>query len=395
VAGAHTVIVAGAGIAGLTTALALARAGFRVVVLEQAAQLDEIGAGIQLSPNATRVLRALGLDAALQPHVVALEWLRVMDGPSGSEIAALPLGSEATERYGAPFWSIHRGDLQRVLLDAVKANPEIVLRLGLGVAGYRADAHAITVVGKAGQVMIEERGMALVGADGLWSAVRKSAGHPEMPRFRRRTAWRATVAAEAVADEWRRGMTTLWLGPGGHVVHYPVKGGGALNIVAIVRDHAEIQGWSAPGAREALIARFARWGQAARAILAAPQAWQTWSLFDLSPLPGWGKGAVTLMGDAAHPMLPFVAQGGAMAIEDAWVLADELAKSPQAPEPALRSYEKLRLARTARAAREAVRTGHIYHLKGPLARARNATMRLIGGERLRRRYDWLYDWKGT
>jgi salicylate hydroxylase len=395
VSGAHTVIVAGAGIAGLTTALALAHARFRVVVLEQAPQLDEIGAGIQLSPNATRVLRALGLDAALQPHVVALEWLRVMDGRSGSEIAALPLGSEASARYGAPFWSIHRGDLQRVLLNAVKASPEIVLRLGIGVAGYRADEHAITVVGKAGQIMVEERGIALVGADGLWSVVRRSIGHAQTPRFRRRTAWRATVAAKAAAADWCRPMTTLWLGPSGHLVHYPVKGGSAVNVVAIVRDQAEIQGWSAPGAREALIARFAAWGQAARAILAAPQAWQTWSLFDLSPLSRWGKGAVTLMGDAAHPMLPFVAQGGAMAIEDAWVLADELAKSPRAPERALRAYEQLRLARTARAAREAARTGRIYHLKGPLAGARNVAMRLVGGERLRRRYDWLYDWKGT
>jgi salicylate hydroxylase len=394
VAGAR-IIIAGAGIGGLTAALALARAGLPVVVLEQAPHLDEIGAGIQLSPNATRVLCALGLGAALQPHVTALERLRVMNARSGAEIASIPLGSDGPARYGAPFWAIHRGDLQRVLLDAVEAHPEIVLRLGIAVAGHQADERGVTVAGRAGHVMIQERGIALVGADGLWSAVRKSLGHAATPRFRRRTAWRATLPADAVASEWRKPVTTLWLGPGGHVVHYPVKGGRAVNIVAIVRDGAEIRGWSAEGSREALLARFVRWAPAARAVLEAPPSWQTWSLFDLAPLQEWGAGAVTLLGDAAHPMLPFVAQGGAMAIEDAWVLAEELAKSPQIPAAALRAYEQRRLARTARAAREAGRTGRIYHLAGPAATLRNLAMRTIGGERLQRRYDWLYDWNGS
>jgi salicylate hydroxylase len=395
VAGAHTVIVVGAGIAGLTTALALAHAGFRVVVLEQAPQLDEIGAGIQLSPNATRVLRALGLEPALAPHVTPLESLRVMNGRSGSEIASMPLGPDAAARYGAPFWSIHRGDLQRVLLDAASAAPGIVLRLGVSFAGHRVDATGVTAAGKAGQIMVQERGIALVGADGLWSAVRESLGHREMPRFRRRTAWRAIAPPDALAAEWRRPATTLWLGPHAHLVHYPVKGGRAVNIVAIVRDRAAIRGWSGLGAHEALLARFARWAPAAQAILEAARSWQTWSLFDLPPLQRWGTDAVTLVGDAAHPLLPFVAQGGAMAIEDAWVLAEELANAAERPTAAFRAYEERRQARTARAAREAARTGRIYHLKGPFAAARNLAMRMIGGGRLQQRYDWLYDWKGT
>jgi 2-polyprenyl-6-methoxyphenol hydroxylase-like FAD-dependent oxidoreductase len=395
VAAKRTVIVAGAGIAGLTAALALERAGFRVVVLEAAPHLDEIGAGIQLSPNAARVLRALGLDAALQPHVTPLERLRVMNGRSGSEIASMPLGSDAAARYGAPFWSIHRGDLQRVLIDAAGAAPAVVLRLGISVAGHRVDAQGVTAAGKAGQIMIQERGIALVGADGLWSAVRQSLGHKVAPRFRHRTAWRAIVPADAVAADWRQPVTTLWLGPDAHLVHYPVKGGRAVNIVAIVRDSAEIRGWSAPGSREALLARFARFAPAVQAMLEVPESWQTWSLFDLPPLPRWGAEAVTLAGDAAHPMLPFVAQGGALAIEDGWVLADELAKTPERPAAAFRAYEARRQPRTARAAREAARTGRIYHLKGPLAAARDLTMRLMGGARLQRRYDWLYDWTGA
>jgi 2-polyprenyl-6-methoxyphenol hydroxylase-like FAD-dependent oxidoreductase len=394
VAHARTIVIAGAGIGGLTAALALARTGFRAVILEAAPQIEAIGAGIQLSPNAVHVLRSLDLDAALQPYVTAVESLRVMDARSGSEIVSVPLGPAAAARHGAPYWLIHRGDLQRVLLKAVDATTQIVLRLGVSVAGHMADRHGVTVAGKAGQIMLQERGSALIGADGLWSAVRNSLGHEVTPRFRRRTAWRAAISAETVAPEWRRPVTNLWLGPDAHLVHYPVRGSAAINIVAIVRDRAAIQGWSAPGPRDRLLARFAGFVPDAKAILETPHTWQTWSLFDLPPLRHWGAGPVTLAGDAAHAMLPFLAQGGAMAIEDAWVLADELARTPDDPAAALRAYERRRQGRTARAARAAARTGRIYHLKGPLAAARDLAMRTIGGERLQRRYDWLYDWKG-
>ena len=213
---ARTIIIAGAGIGGLTAALALARKGFRVVVLEAARRLEEAGAGIQLSPNATRALISLGLGDYLLPHVVAPEAIRIRAARSGREIARLTLGHEAEVRHGAPYWLIHRGDLQRALLEAAAEQPDIVLKLGVSVADHASHPQGVTVAasasGNVARIMVEEHGIALIGADGLWSSVRKSFGHTETPRFRRRTAWRAIVPADQVEPAWRAPMTNLWLG---------------------------------------------------------------------------------------------------------------------------------------------------------------------------------------
>jgi salicylate hydroxylase len=187
----------------------------------------------------------------------------------------------------------------------------------------------------------------------------------------------------------------LWLGGKAHLVHYPVAGGAVINVVAIFRDTWSGREWSAPGARDEILARYAprRWAEPARALLGLPERWLKWALYDRPPLSRWGTGPITLLGDAAHPMLPFLAQGAAMAIEDAATLADCLAKSPDDPARALRHYEGLRQARTDRVQRAARRAGEIYHLKPPASFARNLAMGMIGGEKLRARYDWLYDWR--
>jgi salicylate hydroxylase len=394
-ASARHVIVAGAGIAGLTAALGLARAGLRVSVLEQAAKLEETGAGIQLSPNATRVLIALGLRERLAPSVMAPRAIRVMAGGSGREIVRIPLGSDAERRYGAPYWTIHRGDLQSALAAAVQTTLDIEIKLATRVEDFAAHVNGITVQARRGQRVVDERGVALIGADGVWSTLSAQLQGRRPPRFRHRTAWRTLVPASAVPEEFREPLVHLWLGPDAHLVHYPVKAGRLINIVGIVHDEWKEIGWSAAGNRAEILRHFARWAWAeqARALIAIPDQWLKWALYDRkAPFRG-GVGPMTLIGDAAHPMLPFLAQGAGMAIEDAAVLADMLGKYLDYPCDALRAYEGARWHRTARAQQMSRRQGRIYGLSGPEALVRNLAMRAMGGEKLLSRYDWLYTWR--
>ncbi len=392
-ASARHVIVAGAGIAGLTAALALTRAGLRVTLLEQAAKLEETGAGIQLSPNATRVLIALGLRERLQASVMAPQAIRVMAGGSGREITRIPLDAE--RRYGAPYWTIHRGDLQSALAAATRSAQDIELKLGVRVEAHATYVNGITVEARGSQGTLDEHGIALIGADGLWSNVRAQLPGMRPPRFRHRTAWRALIPTETVAAEFREPLVHLWLGLDAHLVHYPVKAGRLINIVAIVHDVWKQTGWSAAGNRAEILRHFARWSWAdkVRDLVALPEQWLKWALYDSKTPFTSGTDRVTLIGDAAHPLLPFLAQGAGMAIEDAAVLADMFGKYGDDPSDALRAYEGARWHRAARAQSASSRQARIYGLTGPEALVRNLVMRALGGEKLRARYDWLYDWQ--
>jgi salicylate hydroxylase len=423
---ANGVLIAGAGIGGLTAALALGRRGIGVRLFEQATKLEETGAGIQLSPNATRVLVALGLAERLNAAIVEPAGIRVRSAASGREIATIRLGAATLERYGAPYWVVHRADLQKALIEAIAEQPRITLTLGatvdnftIGPAGVSASvsfpaldcgypafaghdskngidrqSRAISL-GRDGARRVNYSAAALIGADGLWSRLHGLLGDPTTPRFAGRGAFRATIPAGQLSAAEREPIVNLWIGPDGHLVHYPVRAGAAVNIVAACGGRWQSSGWNSGVGRDQVLERFppAAWAAPARQLLAAPEHWQKWPLYDRQPSTSWGRGPVTLLGDAAHPMLPFLAQGAAMAIEDAAVLARELARSPADCAAALRSYESERRPRTARVQREARRNNFSYHLRQPVALIRDAILQTLGGDRLLARYDWIYQWR--
>jgi salicylate hydroxylase len=390
------IVIAGAGIGGLTAALALAQNGFRVVVLEQAERLEETGAGIQLSPNASRILIDLGLAGRLRPAAVAPTALRVLSAASGHEILRMPL-ADAEQRYGAPYWVMHRGDLQAALAEAATRHVDIKLKLGCRVEDFVVHAQGITVASRGTNGAGDDRGLALLAADGLWSQLRARIGHGDRPRFAGRAAWRALVPAREVAPEFRLPVVHLWLGRDAHVVHYPVKAGSVINIVVIANDLWNTPGWSEPASRVDLLPRLTAdaWAPAVRALVNLPDAWLKWALYDRRPIRRWSHGPAALLGDAAHPMVPYLAQGAAMAIEDATVAAQCLARNPDDAARALQTYGAMRRARAARMQRAAARNGARYHLSGLQGVIRDTAMRAMGGKRLLRHYDWIYGWRPT
>jgi len=327
--------------------------------------------------------------------VSAPEALRVLSAKSGREIVRVPLGEAAAQRYGAPYWVIHRGDLQAALAGAVAQELDITVKLGMRVEDFVAHPNGVTVSARGHAGIWDERGLALIAADGLWSLARTRIGYSEPPRFAGRAAWRALVRAKDVAPEFREPMIHLWLGHDAHLVHYPVKGGSVINIVAITTDNWNSPGWSKPASRAELLPRLttAQWSPQALSLLRAPEAWLKWALYDRRPLMSWSQGPVALLGDAAHPMLPYLAQGAAMAIEDAAVAAQCLARTPDDALEALRLYWGVRRARAWKVQRLAARNGERYHLSGLRGMLRDTAMHIMGGSRLLRHYDWLYDWR--
>jgi salicylate hydroxylase len=391
------VVIAGAGMAGLTAALALADAGLEITLADRAPALVEAGAGLQLSPNATRVLARLGLLDAIAEKAVKLEALRIRRGRDGGDVAGMPFGAVAEARFGSPFLVTHRADLQQVLVDAARAHPAITLTTGATVESYRLEGRQIAVTLRAGQATRMVTADGLIGADGLRSTIRAAMrlGQADEPIYCGRTAWRTLVPARGVPAFARLANSNLWLGPDAHLVHYPVRCGSLINMVAIVGDSWRDRDggtdlWAVPGDPARLRKPFEGWAGGARALIGAGSEWRIWPLFDRPPFKTWSVGPVTLVGDAAHPMLPFLAQGAAQAIEDGWALGQAVRRHPQDLAAAFLAYEHKRRPTADRAQREARQQGSIYHLGQPAATLRDLAMRTLGARHLLARYDWLY-----
>jgi salicylate hydroxylase len=399
VATARTIFVAGAGIGGLTAALALAARGFRVVVLEKAERLEEVGAGLQLSPNASRVLIELGLQPRLAARAVIPDAISLMSAGSGGEIIRMPLGEAATFRSGAPYWVVHRADLQAALQAAVNGHSDIELRLGCQFEDAGTHAKGLTVVQRSGTTRRQELALALIGADGIWSTVRHHLFPEVQPRFSGLIAWRGTIDVTQLPREYTSRRVQLWMGPNAHLVAYPISGARQINIVAVVPGTWNRPGWSAHGDGSELKNAFAsaKWAGPARMMIGAVDDWRKWALFTVLDGGEWTDGSIALLGDSAHAMLPFAAQGAGMAIEDAAVLAKCLGEgageNPAGVPAALKHYARQRRSRVSRVQRTASRNGMIYHLKGPLAYARDLAIKAMGPDRLLARQDWIFDWQ--
>jgi 2-polyprenyl-6-methoxyphenol hydroxylase-like FAD-dependent oxidoreductase len=383
------ILIAGGGIGGLALALALAQTGRSSIVLEQREAFATAGAGIQLGPNGVRVLQRLRVAQALRPLVGEPEAIRVHDGRTACTLAKLPLGAWIAARHGAPYWVAHRGDLHGALLAAAAAEPRITLRPGFSLASLAQSDEDVRATSAGGETIA---GPALVGADGLWSSVRQSVCPTMLPQFVGATATRAVIPA-AQAGRLAAPVVGLWLTPGVHLVHYPVRGGTDIAVVVIAREYWQGRDWEAEADKAALLARLGDFHADLTEVMARVPQWRKWALYRLPPLPRWSAGRVTLMGDAAHPMLPYLAQGGVLALEDALMLSDCLVAHPGDEGGAFRDFEAHRRRRAKRVQAMSLRQGRIYHLAPPLSWARDAVLRLVPGAWLMAGYDWLYGWQ--
>ncbi len=387
-------LIAGAGIGGLSAALALNQVGFDVAIFERTSALAEFGAGLQLTPNATRILERLG---ALEPvRALATEprAIRIWRGRDNAELAALPVG-EARKRWGAPYLVIHRADLQQALADLALARPNIDLRLGFEVAGVAETSDGVALGLKRGALSLRESGDVAIGADGLRSRLRErlGLGGPGDSIFSGRVAFRATVPADRLPQRFTAPEVHLRIGPGAHLVHYPLRRGSIVNFVASIEsawrgDHND-DPWDGIADLPALKRAFHEWSRETRDLIASAKSWRAWPLRHREPIASYAHGRVALVGDAAHPMVPFLAQGAGQAIEDAGALARKLGGAHDYA-AALAEYSRERAPRAGRVQREALAQARIYHMRGPFALARDVTMRTLGPERLLARYDWLY-----
>jgi salicylate hydroxylase len=369
------ITVLGGGIAGLASAIALAQRGAVVTVLEQATELGEVGAGLQIGPNGVAVLEALGLHEAAAAVANVPEAVELRDMATGREVARLPMGQAAVQRWGRPYWQFHRADLLAVLASGARA-AGVDIRLGQKVETIN-DISASVVI----------------AADGVRSGVRAEVFNGQPASFTGQVAWRGIIPVEKLPAGTVKNTATVYMGPGRHLVTYPMRGGSIINFVAVEeRDVWADEGWNIPDTPENLRRAFAGAGRDVQTILSAVEETFLWGLFNHPYLPHWTKDNVVLVGDACHPMLPYLAQGAVMALEDAWVLARELERSG-VPDGLL-AYERICKPRATRVQKAAASNATAYHLpSGPSRLVAHTGLKAISRlapSALLGRFDWLY-----
>jgi salicylate hydroxylase len=385
------VLIAGAGIGGLTAALALLKRGIDVDVYEQAAELKEVGAGVQLSANGTRVLHLLGVGGALAALSCEAVGKEVRLWSTGETWKLFDLGAESIARYGFPYLTVYRPDLLTVLSDAVRREKPGAIHLGMKVTGFTQGSRV-----KLRFENGEAEGDALVGADGVHSRIRQALFGPDKPAFTGNIAWRGTAPMEQLPARMARLVGTNWIGPGGHIVHYPLRGGRLMNFVGVLeRSGWQVESWSTKGTTQEVLADFRGWHEDIVALISAIDTPYKWALMVREPMARWTDARVTLLGDACHSMLPMLAQGAVMAIEDGYILARCLAEA-DVPE-ALSRYEDARRERTRKVVEGSAANAKRFHnpqLADP-KEARKYVDREWDPGRIAERYEWLFRYDVT
>ncbi|NWF27078.1 3-hydroxybenzoate 6-monooxygenase [Streptomyces sp. PKU-EA00015] len=382
------IIIAGGGIGGLAAALGISRRGHRVTVLEARDTFTEIGAGIQLGPNAFQALDQLGVGDEVRARAVHIDELRFMDGTTGEKVASMPLTGDYRRRFGNPYAVVHRIDLYAPLLEACRGVDTIELRTEASVVSYEQNDGSVTVRLTSGE---EVTGAALIGADGINSFVRKKLVGDGFPRVSGHTIYRSVIPMEQVPEELRWNTVTLWAGPKWHFVHYPIGEGKFLNLAATRDDGATKAVLGEPVAKDHVLGEFPELGDTARRLLNLGEDWRSWVLCDRDPVDTWADGRVVLVGDAAHPMLQYAAQGACQAVEDAVVLGELIGTEESEFEVNFQKFNAERRERTAATQLVAREMGRqLYHPAGEAAKARNAMLASLSAEDMYDKVAWLH-----
>jgi salicylate hydroxylase len=391
------ILIAGAGIGGLAAALALLKRGFDVEVYEQAAELKEVGAGLQLSANGNRALYELGLGEALRLLSCEATGKEVRLWSSGDTWKLFDLGTVSVERYGYPYLTVYRPDLLAVLAAGVRAMKPDAIHLGARCCGFTQDEDRVTLQVESGAMNHAVRGDVLIGADGVHSNIRQGLFGADRPEFTGLMAWRGVIPMERLPERMRRMVGTNWVGPGGHIVHYPLRGGRLMNFVGVrERSDWQVESWSVAGSNDECAADFAGWNEDIQLMIRAIDVPYKWALMHRAPLPRWSVGRVSLLGDACHSTLPFLAQGAVMAIEDGFILARAL-EAHADPALALERYEAARRERTTRMVEGAAANTKRFH-NPELAHVEGARAyvdREWNEARVKERYEWLFTYDVT